>query len=185
MQKTLFWGLVTTFALCINVIIAYLLIFVWELEFYYSLAIAFIFAIALVASSYIAQAKINKPKWSIKESLIIPALCMNYASAYFVLFVWKGEIVYVMLIFFFTSIIGGILIANPSKSLLYAFASLVLAAILFGILLVVPPSIYGHPGMVRYAAEIAVSFAGRAILIGIVFCLIGTLLGSLIGDAIR
>lgn len=185
MQKRLLWGLLTTFALCINVIIAHLLIFVWKLEFYYSLAIAFIFAVALIVSNYATRVRIIKPKRFIKVSLVILSLCINYTSAYFASFIWKSVIVYVMFIFFITSVVASILVANLGKSLAYALSALVLAGILFVGLVLLPPSIYGHPGMVKYAFEIAVRFAGRMMLIGMVFCVFGTLLGSLIGDAIR
>lgn len=180
----LLWGLVIAVALLINVVIAYLSIFVWKLEFYYSLAVAFIFAIALIASNYITRVKTYKPKLVVKDTLIILALCVNYASAYFVPFVWKGSIIYVMFIFFVASIISGILVANITRSLFYACLSLILSGVLFTGFLMLPPLIYGHPGMVNYASELAIMFAGKLILLGIVFCVIGTLIGSLIGDLI-
>jgi hypothetical protein len=185
MQKMLLWGLVIAVALLINVVIAYLSIFVWKLEFYYSLAVAFIFAIALIASNYITRVKTCKPKLVVKDTVIILALCVNYASAYFVSFVWKGSIIYVMFIFFVASIISGILLANITRSLFYACLSLILSVVVFAGLLVLPPSIYGHVGMVNYTTQVAITFASKLILLGIVFCLIGTLIGSLIGDFIR
>jgi hypothetical protein len=184
MEKKLLWMLLITFAVCINVLVVYLLNFVWKLEFYYSLIIAFIVAIALIAS-YVTQITPIKRNQFIKALLIILCLCANYTGAFFVSFVWKSGLVYIILIFFITSIIAGIIIANLGKSLAYAFSALVMAGIFFIGLLLLPPSIYGHPGMIAYTSETAFMFTSRIMFIGIVFCLIGTLIGSLIGDSIQ
>lgn len=167
-------------ALAVSCILAYLLIFIWNMV-YYAVAIALVLLVIFIWD--ILGPRIKDRRKFLKESLIVLASCVNYTCALLLTILFDVEIIAFLLIATVLSLFVSIVISNVGRSLAYVCVALILGAAITVVLLVLPPLSYGEMWAVNYALEPAVSSVVRLLLFGLVFSFVGSIIGSLASDA--
>jgi hypothetical protein len=180
MKKKLFLGLLA-FVLFISCILAYMLLFIWKIEFYTGLAIALIFPLIFVCGTFITRIKDRRR--FLRESLIVLASCVNYACIFLMTVLFHFDISIFLVIITVLSFFVSIIILNVGRSIGYICFSSVTGAVICIIALLSPPLAYGQMWAVNYVLESAIQPVVRLLLFGIVFSFVGAILGSFASDA--
>lgn len=180
MKKSLFWILLAL-ALCIDAVLAFLLIFVWKMEFYYGLTIAIILFAAFIAANFIPRIR-NRVRF-LRESLIVLAAIVNYTCAFLVTIIFNFELVVLLLFVAILSFFASTLFLNVTRSIILVCLSLVAGAAITVVLVVLPPLSYGEMWAVNSALEPAIHRMGRLLPFALVLSFIGAIFGSFAVDA--
>lgn len=180
MKIRLFLGLLAL-VLFISCILAYMLLFIWKIEFYTGLAIALIFPLIFVCGTFITR--IRDRRRFLRESLIVLASCVNYGCVFLLTVLFHFDISIFLVIVTVLSFFVSILVLNVGRSIAYVCFSLVIGAAICVMLLLSPPLAYGEMWAVNYALEAAIQPVVRLLLFAMVFSLVGAILGSFASDA--
>jgi hypothetical protein len=180
MRKRLLLGLLGL-VLLISCLLTYVLLFIWEIEYYLGLAIALIPTLIFICGSLITRIK-DRRKF-LRESLIILASCINYACIFLLTIIFHWEIAIFLLMVGVLSFFVSILVLNIGRSIAYVGFSVIAGAAITVLLLLSPPLAYGEMWAVNYALEPAFQPVVRLLVFAIVFAFMGSLLGSFASDA--
>jgi hypothetical protein len=181
MKKRLFFELLAL-VLLISCILAYVLLFIWKIEYYTSLAVALIFpSLVVVCGTFITRIKDRRR--FLRESLIVLASCVNYGCVFLLTVLFHFDISIFLVTVTALSFSVSILILNVGRSIGYICFSSVTGAVICIIALLSPPLAYGQMWAVNYALEAAIQPVARLLLFGIVFSFVGAIVGSFVSDA--
>jgi hypothetical protein len=180
MRIKLFWGILGL-VLLISCLLAYVLLFIWEIEYSLGLAIALIPTLIFICGSLTTRIK-DRRKF-LSESLIILASCINYTCIFLLTIIFHWEVAIFLLIVGVLSFFVSILVLNVARSIAYVGFSVIAGAAITVLLLLSPPLVYGEMWAVNYALESAVQPVARLLLFAIVFAFVGSILGSFASDA--
>jgi hypothetical protein len=180
MRTKLFFGLLGL-VLLISCLLAYTLLFVWEIEYSLGLVIALVPILVFICAKFSTQIK-DRRKF-LSELLIILAACINYACIFFLTVIFHWEVAVFLLIVGILSFFVSLLVLNVSKSIAYVGFSVIAGAAISVLLLLSPAFAYGEMWAVNYAFESAFQPVVRLLLFAIVFAFVGSILGSFASDA--
>lgn len=180
MRKKLFWELLG-FVLLISCLLAYVLLFIWKIEYTLGLTIALIPFLIFICGNLTTRIK-DRRKF-LSESLIILASCINYACIFFLTVIFHWEVAVFLLIVGILSFFVSLLVLNVGRSIAYVGFSVIAGAAISVLLLLSPALACGEMWAVDYALESAFQPVVRLLLFAIVFAFVGSILGSFASDA--
>lgn len=121
----------------------------------------------------------------LNKLLVMLASCGNYICAFTLLFIWKTEFYYYVIIFtasFFT----GAVVVDYVRSMFNVCISLVLGAVIAVWIAVAPPIIYGgDPIQINAGILLYSSWAAKLLLISLPLCIFVALSGCFIGEFVE
>ena len=175
MRKKFMDILILTIAIIISVILAYMLVFQWGLEYYYGFAIVILMAAVLLLGIFIPKISIKNVRGFFTNFLIIIALSIDYSCGFVLFNILKLEFGYLLGLTFIASILAGIIIQNLGRSILFAFLSIVLSIVISVLLL-------SAPLLIDVIVASAIETVLRPMIFVMIASIVGTLIGSLASD---
>lgn len=125
-------------------------------------------------------------KPTILNWFILLTSSLNYAGAILLNIVWKLDLLIYLPLIFIVSCLTGIVLVDFEKSLVYACVSLFLSTVIVTAIMTVPPLIIGEgPKVINEALMSALNAVSRILLFNLVACIVGALLGSMIGELVE
>ena len=121
----------------------------------------------------------------LKETLIILALCVNYTCAFALALFLHLEIPYFIVTVLIFSFLAGSFLPSMGRKILSVGLSIVAGAALTIVLYVAPLVVYGETWMVDLVLLEVLTFVVPHLLFGALFSLLGSVMGTFLGDALK
>lgn len=114
---------------------------------------------------------------------VIIASSLNYAAANLLIIIWGIDLFYYSLVIFILSVMIGTIVSNITKSIIYAYTSMVGGLLIASTIFFAPYMMFGE-SVERFniAAIVFFSFLAKVFLVSVVLYFLGALLGCFIGE---
>lgn len=138
---------------------------------------------------------LNRRKWSLFEMHkkialmwsigVIITSSLNYAAANLLIIIWGVSLPYYSLIVFILSVMIGIIVSNTSKSIIYAYTSMI-GGLLIASTIFFAPYIMFAESVERFniAAIVFFSFLAKVFLVSVILYFLGAILGCFLSERV-
>lgn len=128
---------------------------------------------------------VTKKLKNLHAAIIMLALCVNYIFAHVLLYIWQVDFIYYVVTIFVASFLGGVVVTNLTRSILYVASSLVVGGVVGIGITIAPLIIYQADPLIINAVILYYSGdLGKILLLSLPLCIIVALIGCFLGEAI-
>jgi hypothetical protein len=169
-----------TLSICI---LAYLLFFVWKLNYY----IGFVIALGVASMLYISKKKnelIQNRRKILQQSAIVLGLMAIYTNLYLGVSVLHMDIAYLFIVSIIVSIIGGVLIFDMARSIIYLCFSASSGMAIATTLVTLPALLKNDYALFNYVLLPTIQSMALPLIFTFTVSLFGAMIGYFIADSL-